>query len=166
MFQFYKYGVERSEPICVSFPADTDLMYDCESSPPETRPPEGPISQGEFRDRFYQCYACHSWHRHRRRIFLDLDEDSALKALPKRKQELEMEDGQREIFWGIYAQERRCFGWVCAYAALANAPGFIFFFLWLFHWKHGSDLQGASVLAQISISLSIVFVGAIWADKS
>lgn len=163
--QYHKYGIERSEPVAVDFPADDDQMYECDPSPPESRPPEGPIAQGEFRDRFYKsCYACHSWHRHRRRQLFNLKDDAAIKLLPKRIQELEMADGQRERFWGINAKERICFAWVAAYALLANVPGLIFIFLWLFQWHHSTDLQGASTLAQVSIALSVAFVGALWAD--
>lgn len=140
-------------------------MYDCEPSPPESRPPEGPVSPGEFRDRFYHhCYACHSWHRHRRMVLFSTHDDYVLKALPKRRQVLEMGDGKREYFWGIYAKERRGFRWVAAYAVMANVPGLVFVFLWLFRWGHAEDLQGATVLAQVSIALSVAFVGAIWAD--
>jgi len=98
-------------------------------------------------------------------VLFNTNDDYVLKALPKRKQVLEMGDGKREYFWGIYAKERRCFRWVAAYAVLANVPGLVFVFLWLFQWKHASDLQGATVLAQVSIALSVAFVGAIWADK-
>ena len=75
-----------------------------------------------------------------------------------------MDDGQRERFWGLYARERICLAWVGAYALIANLPGMIFVFLWLFQWHHSVDLQGASTLAQISVALSIGFVGALWVD--
>ena len=99
-------------------------------------------------------------------VLFNTNDDYVLRALPKRKEMLEMADGKREYFWGIYAKERRCFRWVAAYATLANVPGLVFVFLWLFQWKHAGDLQGATVLAQVSMALSIAFVGAIWADKS
>jgi hypothetical protein len=142
-------------------------MYNCIPTPPGRRPPKGPgpVSPGEFRDRFQNCYACHSWHRHRHNVLFSTNDDSVLKALPKRIEELEMQDGKREDFWGIYAKERRCFGWVAAYAIMANAPGVIFFFLWLFQWGHESDLQGASVPVMISLSLSLTLISAVLADR-
>jgi hypothetical protein len=98
-------------------------------------------------------------------VLFSTHDDYVLKALPKRRQVLEMADGKREYFWGIYAKERRCFRWVAVYAVMANVPGLVFVFLWLFRWGHAEDLQGATVLAQVSIALSVAFVGAIWADR-
>jgi hypothetical protein len=35
----------------------------------------------------------------------------------------------------------------------------IFFFLWLYQWGHGSDMQGASVPVNLSLSLTMGFLG-------
>jgi hypothetical protein len=110
-------------------------MYDYIPTPPAKRLPQGhsPVLPEEFCDRFQNCYTCHSWHRHHYNMLFSTNDDGVLKALPKCIQELEMQDGKKEDFWGIYAKERRCFGWVAAYTIMANIPGLIFFFLWLFH---------------------------------
>lgn len=56
-------------------------------------------------------------------------------------------------------RELRSAAVVLAHLALFNVPGVIFFFLWLFHWGHGSDLQNAAVLPMVSLSLTFGFVG-------
>nr|POE77904.1 hypothetical protein CFP56_09547 [Quercus suber] len=58
-------------------------------------------------------YPCHTWcrYQHRRKFFGQVN-TTAIESLPKRRQGLEMHDGKREIFWGIYAREHRCFAWV------------------------------------------------------
>lgn len=68
-----------------------------------------------------------------------------------------MDDRAREFFWGLRVQECRSAAMVGAYFGLANLPGIIFFFLWLFYWKHGSDLQNASVPPLFSLSITLAF---------
>lgn len=160
--------VSLGSPTKIDFPLDDNTEYEFSPCPMDSisRPPDGPITAGEFHDHFYRaCYPCHTWHQHQRqrRLFSQLN-TSAIQSLPKRKQELETHDGKREVFWGIYARERRCFAWVLGYGCLCNLPGVIFFFLWLFRWGHVSDLQNASVPVGLSLSLTIFLVGLLFAD--
>nr|POF02944.1 hypothetical protein CFP56_78927 [Quercus suber] len=162
-------GPGCGSPIEIDFPRDDNSEYDFFPCPLESasRPPHGPISVGEFRDHFYRSYyPCHTWYRyqHRRRLFGQVN-TTAIESLPKRKQELEMHDGKREIFWGIYARERRCFAWMLGYVFLCNLPGLLFFFLWLFQWEHASDLQNVAVPVGLSLSLTISFVGSLLAGS-
>lgn len=75
--------------------------------------------------------------------------------MPKKNVELELQDGKREHCFGLYAEEQRCFIRVFAYACLFHVPGVLFFFLWLFQWDNGPDLQNASILVMLSLLLSI-----------
>lgn len=77
----------------------------------------------------------------------------AIDVLPKRIDPLRLEDGKREIFWGIYARERRSFARIATYGLLANLPSIVFFFLWLLQWKHASDLNAAAVPFVLTMSL-------------
>ena len=99
-----------------------------------------------------------------RRWLRCLYDKEAIKALPKRRMALEMEDGKRELFWGLLVRERRSGAILFAYICLFNLPGVVFFFLWLFYWGHGSDLQNASVPSLTSLSLPIGFAS--WVFQS
>ena len=90
---------------------------------------------------------------------------AAIARLPKRKTPLNMHDGNRELFWGIYARERRSIARVLAYGTLANVPGIVFFFLWLFRWDHASDLQNAAVPVGMSLSLTMLFVALLFESR-
>ena len=68
-----------------------------------------------------------------------------------------MDDRLTELFYGLYAKERRSFARVAVYACLCNLPGVIFFFLWLFRWGHDADLQNASVPLTLWLSLTLGF---------
>lgn len=145
----------------MDFPPPHDKQYDFHPRPIEPKPPLGPIAEAEFRERFYTyCEdCCHSWHQEQMRRWLPGKFDSeATKALPKRKVPLEMQDGKREFFWGLLVRERRSGALVLAYVCLFNVPGLVFFFLWLFRWGHGGDLQNASVPPTVSLSLTFGFV--------
>lgn len=89
----------------------------------------------------------------------------ALDAVPKRLVQINMDDGVDEYFFGLYAKEERSFFRVAAYACLCNLPGIIFFFLWLFQWGHGADLQGASVPLTLSLSLTLGFAAVVFGTR-
>lgn len=165
--QFRKYGVNLIAPDVVDFPDSDNHDYEFSPRPMDPKPPEGPISQEEFYDHFYRsCHPCHTWHMHRRQqLLFTRVNTSAMESLPKRKMELEMDDGKREAFWGLYAIERRCFAWVLAYTCLCNLPGVIFFFLYLFAWKHGWDLQDAAVPIQLSLSLTVAYAALLYESR-
>ena len=154
----------RGVPLDVGYPADSNNDYDFEPRPIMPRPPLGPITKAEFRDRFYtycdKC--CHRWHQRQMSRWLPgLYDREAIKALPKRKRKiaLEMQDSKRELFWGLLVREQRSSAILFTYICLFNLPGYIFFFLWLFQGGHGSDLQNASVPPMVSLSLTMGFVG-------
>lgn len=90
---------------------------------------------------------------------ITLDDTDAIEALPKLKTAIELEDGKRELFWGLLVKEKRSDLMVLIYMTIFNIPSLLFFFLWLFLWGHDSDLQNASVPALTSMSLTIGFVG-------
>lgn len=152
----------------VDFPPADDENYEFQPRPVDPLPPLGPISKEEFSDRFYTyCEdCCHRWHQEQMRRWLPgLYDKEAIRALPKRKTALEMEDGKRELFWGLLVKEQRSAAMVLAYLVLCNTPSVIFFFLWLFEWGHVSDLQNASVPPMISLSLTLGFVGWIFQTR-
>ncbi|OQO12890.1 hypothetical protein B0A48_02354 [Cryoendolithus antarcticus] len=169
-YQFQKFASELSEPVVVGFPSETDPDYDFQPSPlkPHSRPPYGPILKSEYRHRFYtSCTSCHSWHilHQQRKNAYNQADTSRIRVLPKRKQEVDMTDSESEVFWGIIARERRGFAWVLAYGCLANAPGVVFFFLWLFSWGHASDLQNAAIPLTISMCLTLTFATVLYEDR-
>ena len=75
-----------------------------------------------------------------------------------------MQNGVRETFWGVYARERRSAARVSIYGLLANSPGIVFF-LWLFQWKHESDLQNGTVPVGLSLSLTMLFVAFVYETR-
>nr|OQO18672.1 hypothetical protein B0A51_14320 [Rachicladosporium sp. CCFEE 5018] len=170
-YRFQKFASHLSEPVANDFPADTDTDYDFQPSPlkpPHFRPPHGPILKSEYRHRYYSsCTSCHSWHilHQQRKNAYNQADTSRLKVLPKRKAPVDMTDSESEVFWGIIARERRGFAWVLAYASLANTPGVLFFFLWLFQWGHASDLQNAAIPLTISMCLTLTFATVLYEDR-
>ncbi|KAF2715847.1 hypothetical protein K431DRAFT_192443, partial [Polychaeton citri CBS 116435] len=157
-YQFYKrYEVEPSKE---DFPPNDEYNYDFVPRPLHTasRPPSGPIWATDFRHNYYGCpHHCHSWHRHRYRKARWQSRDD-IQRLPQRVFCINLDDGQREVFWGLYARETREYVWILAYGIFANVPGTIFFFLWLFGWGHSSDLQNAAVPLTFSTTLTILFL--------
>jgi hypothetical protein len=150
----------------VGFPDATDPSYDFSPRPPEYLPPDGPISHDEFNFHYYHdlCPSYISWKRWFATSYFTNTGPStasrtALDAVLKRTSELKQEDGRRELFYGLYAKEARSAFRVLMYMSLCNVPSVIFFFLWLYQWGHGSDLQGAAVLVNLSLSLTMGFLG-------
>jgi hypothetical protein len=165
-FLFQKHGINSSARLGIGFPHYTDLGYDFEPRPPEYLPPHGPITHDEFNFHYYYdlCPSYISWKRWFTTSYFTSSGPSvasrtALDAVPKRTTELNKEDGKRELFYGLYAKEARSAFRVVMYISLCNLPGVILFFLWLFQWGHGSDLQGAAVAVNLSLSLTMGFLG-------
>jgi hypothetical protein len=164
-FQFQKTGIGLGARLKIAFPDPGDLLYKYEPRPPKELPPHGPISQDEFRLHYYYevCPSLLSWERwHRRQISLSTVEKEALEAVPKRVLKLDMQNGKREHFYGLYAKEARSALRVALHLTLCNIPGVIFFFLWLYQWGHGSDMQGAAVPVQLSLSLTLGYLGVLY----
>ena len=65
--------------------------------------------------------------------------------MPKRLWPLEIGGNARETFWGLYVVENISFLRVAVFHAVVIVPAVVFWFLWLFYWGHGGDLQNASV---------------------
>jgi hypothetical protein len=187
--QFQKTSLNPGIPLQISFPADANPDYDFVPRPLDTEPPEGPITKEDFYDRFYhndnasppnptgknpftRCNACpcYTWTQHQSSQLGSMPsttttESQSLSVLPKRKLPLQLHDGKREVFWGLYIRERRCFAWVVAYGCLCNLPGVLFFFLWLFAWGHQADLQNAAVPVQLSLSLTVCFAALLYEGR-
>lgn len=124
-----------------------------------------PIADGDFHDFYHFLYEgedfIHSASTNLRReeiCNILSGQTLALERLPKRRECLKWRDGTWDKFWGLYAVEAPSFSRVLMYALLCLVPWIIFFFLWLFRWKHASDLQNASVPLTISITLLVGFV--------
>ena len=86
--------------------------------------------------------------------------------MPKKKHEICLDSGHSEIFWGLLAVERRSTAYLLAYCVLCNSPGIIFFFLWLFQWKHAADLQDGAIPIQLSLSLTLGFLGLVYGTRN
>jgi hypothetical protein len=126
-----------------------------------------PISEIEFRSRFYTCdnlnlpSYIHYLHKCYR---LDSTCTKVLALLPKRTSRLDLDTNERTYFWGLYAREAPAVARVFFYTVVCIIPMILFFFMWLFGWKHAADLQNASVplfatLALLSILWSIILSG-------
>lgn len=167
--QFKKYGYSRGARLKVAFPEQGDVEYDFAPRVQNPAPPDGPVSSDEFRDHYYlpDCPSLYSWRRYHLRFrghFMKIARE-ALEAVPKRHTQVNMDDGLTELFYGLYAKERRSFVRVAVYACLCNLPGVVFFFLWLFHWGHGADLQNASVPLTLSLSLTLGFAAVVFGTR-
>lgn len=165
--QFQKTGIGLGARLKIAFPEPTDPLYDYMPKPLESLqlPPHGPISPDEFRLHYYYqvCPSLLSWERwHRRRTGLSLVEKEAFEVAPKRVVKLDMQDGRREKFYGLYAKEARSALRVAIHMAVCCLPGVIFFFLWLYQWGHGADLQGAAVPVQLSLTLVAGYLGVLY----
>jgi hypothetical protein len=166
-FQFQKTGLGLGARLKIAFPEPTDPLYDYLPKPLDALrlPPHGPISHDEFHlHYYYQAFpSLFSWERwHRGQIGLSLVEKEALEAAPKRVVKLDMQNGKREYFYGLYAKEARSALRVAIHMSLCCSPGVIFFFLWLFQWGHGADLQGAAVPVQLSLTLTAGYLGVLY----
>lgn len=127
-------------------------------------PPLGPICEGEFRRYYYNppedSYSPRMlWRFEQQARLLDnLKSDTRyIAVLPKKIKELNMRDGNREVFWGLYAVEEVGFLWFVGYTLLCVSPGVIFFFLWLLQWQHASDLQNAVVPLALTFTFLALF---------
>lgn len=166
---FHKYAVQRGARVDVGYPDDNDQMYHFLPRKPSPPPPNGPISKEQFQDHYYldHCPTLYDWRRYQfsYRGHFNKVNRVALDAVPKRLVQIDMDDGLDEHFFGLYAKEERSFFRVAIYACLCNVPGVIFFFLWLFQWGHGSDLQNASVPLTLSLSLTLGFAAVVFGTR-
>jgi hypothetical protein len=107
-----------------------------------------PITEHEFYDRYYACSTSHSiFHRtpFHRCIQFHAHERERLNRLPKRKSSIIDANDAADEFWGLLAKERPSFLIIFLYHLLFLGPCILFFFMWLFKWRHSGDLQNASV---------------------
>lgn len=84
--------------------------------------------------------------------------DRAYQALPKRTQPIKLETAHPEVFFGLYAREKRSFFGFCVwFFVLLLAPA-LFFFLWLYCFGKSSELPIAAVPLSITLpSLALLF---------
>jgi hypothetical protein len=124
-----------------------------------------PVSEHEFRRRFYTCHKrCLTakvpfsrflfFHRCRKPCRPLHD---ALDRIPKKVWRVEEEGDAREFFWGIHGVERISFCMVAFYHLVILLPPLVFWFLWLFWWGHSGDLQNASVPFLSALGLISLF---------
>ncbi|KAF7195260.1 hypothetical protein HII31_03466 [Pseudocercospora fuligena] len=170
-YELRKHPFGTGEPAQIDYPKVSNDDYDFDPRPIDPCPPLGPILKCEFRHYFENPYLATqyrpcSWRLWQRdRLLGNLTERKAIDLLPKKKQEVKFDDGERLQFWGLYAVERRAFAWLAVYGFLLNLPGIVFFFLWLFAWRHESDLQNASVPITISLTLSVTFLALVYESR-
>jgi hypothetical protein len=166
-FRFQNTGLGLGARLEIAFPEPADPLYEYSPKPllALQLPPRGPISHDEFHLHYYHrcCPSLFTWERwHRRQIVPGLVEKEALEAAPKRLIKLNMQSGKREHFYGLYAKEARSALRVAIHMSICCLPGVIFFFLWLYQWGHGADLQGAAVPVELSMTLVMGYLGVLW----
>jgi hypothetical protein len=161
-YEFHKFTARHASPLGCRFPNSNDDSYAFEPRPPHHLPPDGPVSAGEFRDRYYHV-ARTFWvpgrHRHPSEEELEKGEkagNAALKALPKKKTQLAMDDDAREDFFGLLAVEVISYSRVLVYALLVTAACLGFLGWWLS--KHKNDLQNAAVPVGIFLAVIAIVV--------
>ena len=81
----------------------------------------------------------------------------AIARIPKKIREFEEGGSDREIMWGILGVELLSFYMVALYHFLILIPPSVFWFLWLFVFKHRGDLQNASVPFLMALGLISLF---------
>lgn len=121
-----------------------------------------------FKDLFYACYDTNSVKHFLHKMwpltacdFVENLSSDLLENMPKRDREVHpgAQHTKVEQFWGILAREERSALRVLIYMLLSLVPTIWFIFAWLFSWRHGEDLQGATVPVTISLTtLSMVWV--------
>lgn len=122
-----------------------------------------PIGPHEFYDRFHACYNPRSaFHFLHKCTSFNKRTRDLLQLFPKSNYDLVEDSDRREPFWGIVARERPSIVRLLLYNLACASLCLTFFFMWLFSWGHGGDLQNASVplsvmLAALSIFWSIFF---------
>ncbi|KAH6714471.1 hypothetical protein BKA61DRAFT_482078, partial [Leptodontidium sp. MPI-SDFR-AT-0119] len=156
-----KYEAHRYEPRREEFPdRKYHQEYQYEPNPMNLIPPIGPH---EFYDRFHACYNPRSaFHFLHKCASFNKRTRDLLQLFPKSNSDLVEDSDKREPFWGIVARERPSIARLLLYNLACALPCLIFFFMWLFSWGHGGDLQNASVplsvmLAALSVFWSIFF---------
>ncbi|PVH69557.1 hypothetical protein DL98DRAFT_624529 [Cadophora sp. DSE1049] len=133
------------------------LLYEYIPKPAESN---RPVSKHEFKHRFYACSrrcvlpkAYHKCWRPNSRSTYVVD------RIPKRLISLERGGDTRGRLWGLRAREVRSLLGVVFYHLLLLIPAVVFWFLWLFAWDHGGDLQNASV----PLFTAVALIGTFWA---
>ncbi|KAI1476419.1 hypothetical protein F4774DRAFT_428024 [Daldinia eschscholtzii] len=147
--------VTRQEHV---FPEATNHDYEYRPRPMGNIPP---VSEHEFRLRFYACHdprpqqsLLHRYHKCKK---FGCHTHNVLHLFPKKKTRLEEAGDTREIFWGIYARERISFSWVLGYNLFCLLPMLAFFIAWILPRGRGADLQNPSVPLSIMMGMLSLF---------
>jgi hypothetical protein len=141
-------------------PHHTNRDYQYEPKPAEDIPP---IAEHEFSKHFYSC--CKRCSNLKKTVLCYFHRCSkpcyrprgAITRIPKKTWRFEESGPGREFVWGISGAERQSFYMIALYHLLILIPPFIFWFLWLFRWKHHGDLQNASVPFLMALGLISLF---------
>jgi hypothetical protein len=157
-YRFCKYDVDQGVHLEPGFPSIDEKLYDFDRDPGLAFA-HGLIPAQQFHDRYYSCgdtyWFSRLWPSHHTQNHLP--SKRALNSLPKRTQQVVMEDGECETFYRLLAIERRCRYRVVLYMILLNLVWLIFPPLWIFVWGHPSDLQNAFTPLQVALSLQQTF---------
>ncbi|OTB18043.1 hypothetical protein K445DRAFT_20507 [Daldinia sp. EC12] len=147
--------VTRQEHV---FPEATNHDYEYRPRPMGNIPP---VSEHEFRLRFYACHdprpqqsLLHRYHKCKK---FGCHTHNALHLFPKKKTRLEEAGDTREMFWGIYARERISFSWVLGYNLFCLLPMLAFFIAWILPRGRGADLQNPSIPLSIMMGMLSLF---------
>jgi hypothetical protein len=158
--QIVRYGINACSPIKVGFPSESEPEYKFRPAPPRPEPPHGPITEVEFRERFYRSgEKYYRWQAKWEAIFFEND-DQAYQALPKRTEAINLEEPGKEMFYGLYAKEKRSFARFLAYFFLCFfCPGLIFFIVYLAKRGKASELPSAGWPLTVALTLVGILMG-------
>ncbi|KAI2618533.1 hypothetical protein GGR54DRAFT_640658 [Hypoxylon sp. NC1633] len=154
-FQCEKFDDHEFTPIRKNdFPGVTNTDYDYTPRPMHSIPP---ISEHEFRKRFYTCHTprpLRHWYHKCKAMGHSYE---ILKFFPKKKSELEESGDTRQEFWGIYAREMISLRRVLFYNFVSILPMLVFFMIWILPTSLGTDLQNPSVPFTMMIGMLSLF---------
>jgi hypothetical protein len=158
--QIQKFGINACSPIKVGFPSDSGPDYEFAPAPPSPSPPHGPITEFEFRERFYRSGEKYfGWQARWEAMYFENDNE-AYQALPKRTKAIHLEKPGKAMFYGLYAKEKRSFARFLVYFFLCfSIPGLVFFMVYLAKRGKASELPSAGWPLTVALTLVSILMG-------
>jgi uncharacterized membrane protein (DUF485 family) len=144
----------------MGFPSESEPDYEFIPAPPRPSPPHGPITQAEFWDCFHRSGKRYfRWQAAWETMFCEND-DQAYQTLPTGTKAIHLEKLGKEMFYGLYAKEKRSFARFLAYFFLCFfIPGLVFFTVYLAKQQKASELPSAGWPLTVALTLVSILMG-------
>lgn len=126
-----------------------------------------PISEEQFRDRFYDCHDCRPGTWHFSGLCLSRtqhckDNDLLLAKVPKRDSDMNEAEPGEEPYWGLLAVEDISFMRVMVYHLLALLGPVVFWGIW--QSRNPDDIQDSSAPLVVALTSAALVMSA-WTVK-